>query len=154
MNILTHAVARLYSLYDTRNPEGSPGVRQLIDEKLRIPLGTTWGYYQMNFALHQKARIHIFGYYDGIKSTALDMARLGWLWCKWGRWENTQIISEAWLGEATQTAPDIRINCPKADWKYGYGFWTNDHGQLWPACHTTPSPHLAQAVNTFGSALV
>ncbi|MBS1252054.1 MAG: hypothetical protein MAG451_01090 [Anaerolineales bacterium] len=33
---------------------------------------------------------------------------------------------------ATQTAPDIRANCPREQWKYGYGFWTNDHGQLWP----------------------
>lgn len=30
------------------------------------------------------------------------------------------------------TAPDIIANCPKEQWKYGYGFWTNDHFQLWP----------------------
>ena len=38
----------------------------------------------MNFNLHPKARIHIFGYYDGVKASVLDMARLGWLWCNWG----------------------------------------------------------------------
>ena len=31
-----------------------------------------------------------------------------------------------------QTAPDIVANCPDAQWCYGYGFWTNDHGKLWP----------------------
>jgi len=37
------------------------------------------------------------------------------------------------LREATQTAPDIRANCPREQWQYGYAFWTNDHGQLWPS---------------------
>jgi CubicO group peptidase (beta-lactamase class C family) len=133
MNILTHAIAKTYGLYDIRDPEGSPGFKVLVDEKFRVPIGATWGYYLANFDLHPKARIHIFGYYDGVKSSALDMARLGWLWRNWGRWEDGQLIPEAWLREATQTAPDIRANCPREQWKYGYAFWTNDHGQLWPS---------------------
>jgi len=132
MNILTHAMAKIYGLYDIRDPEGSPGFKQLVDEKLRRPIGAAWGYYLSNFDLHPQARIHIFGYYDGVKASALDMARLGWLWCNWGRWRGRQLIPEAWLREATQTAPDIRANCPPAQWKYSYAFWTNDHGQLWP----------------------
>ena len=133
MNILTHAIAKIYGLYDIRDPEGSPGFKQLVDEKLRIPIGANWGYYQMNFDLHPKARIHIFGYYDGVQASALDMARLGWLWRNWGRWKDRQLIPEAWLREATRTAPDIRAHCPQEQWKYGYAFWTNDHGQLWPS---------------------
>lgn len=133
MNILTHAIAKIYGLYDTRDPEGSPGLKQLVDEKLRIPIGATWGYYMSNFDHPPQARIHIFGYYDGVKATALDMARLGWLWCNWGCWDDRQLIPEAWLREATRTAPDIRAHCPKEQWKYGYAFWTNDHGQLWPS---------------------
>jgi len=74
MNILTHAIAKVYGLYDIRDPEGSPGFKQLVDEKLRIPIGATWGYYLANFDLHPQARIHIFGYYDGVQATALDMA--------------------------------------------------------------------------------
>ena len=133
MNILTHAISKAYGLYDIGDPEGSPGFKTLVDEKLRIPIGATWGYYLANFDLHPRARIHIFGYYDGVKSTALDMARLGWLWRNWGRWQDRQLIPEAWLREATRTAPDIRANCPEDQWKYGYAFWTNDHGQLWPS---------------------
>ena len=132
MNILTHAMAKIYGLYDINNPEGSPGLQQLIDEKLRRPLGANWGYYLSNFELHPQARLNIFGYYDGVKCNALDMARLGWLWCNWGRWQGQQLIPEAWLREGTKTAPDIRANCPPEDWKYGYGFWTNEHGLLWP----------------------
>jgi CubicO group peptidase (beta-lactamase class C family) len=133
MNVLTHAIAKTYGLYDTNDPEGSPGFKMLVDEKLRVPIGATWSYYLDNFDLHPKARIHIFGYYDGVNASALDMARLGWLWRNWGRWEDKQVIPEGWLREATQTAPMIRDNCPKEQWKYGYAFWTNDHGQLWPS---------------------
>ena len=43
-----------------------------------------------------------------------------------------QLIPEIWLREATKTAPDIHHNCPPEQWRYGYGFWTNDYGQMWP----------------------
>jgi CubicO group peptidase (beta-lactamase class C family) len=132
MNILAHALAKIYGNYTISNPEGSPGLKKLIDDKLRIPLGAAWGYYQMNFILPSDACINIFGYYGGVKATALDMARLGWLWCNYGGWMGKQLIPEAWLREATQTAPDIRANCPPEQWRYGYGFWTNDYGQIWP----------------------
>ncbi len=146
MNILTHAIAKIYGLYDTNDPEGSPGLKQLIDTKLRIPIDAAWGYYLANFELPPQARINIFGYYEGIKSSALDLARLGWLWCSWGRWRDRQLIPEAWLREATKTAANIRANCPREQWKYGYAFWTNDHGQLWPHL-----PHDSYAASGAGS---
>jgi len=133
MNILTHAMAKIHGLYDIRDPKGSPGFKVLVDEKLRIPIGATWGYYLANFDLHPRARINIFGYYDGVKATALDMARLGWLWRNWGRWREKQVIPEAWLREATRVAPDIVANCPKGQWRYGYAFWTNEYGLIWPS---------------------
>ncbi len=133
MNILTHAIAKTYGLYDVSDPEGSPGFKVLVDEKLRNPIGAIWGYYLMNFNHPPEARLNIFGYYDGVKSTALDIARLGWLWRNWGCWKDKQLIPEMWLREAVQTAPDIRTNSSPDQWKYGYAFWTNDHGQLWPS---------------------
>jgi CubicO group peptidase (beta-lactamase class C family) len=133
MNVLTHAIAKTYGLYDIKDPEGSPGLKVLMDEKLKEPIGATWSYYLANFDLHPKARINIFGYYEGVNATARDMARLGWLWRNGGRWHDQQVIPEDWLREATQTAPMIEANCPPDQWKYGYGFWTNDHGQLWPS---------------------
>ena len=150
MNVLTHAIAKTYGLYDVRDPEGSPGFAQLVDEKIRIPIGATWGYSIENFDLHPKARIHIFGDYTDLRVTALDMARLGWLWCNWGRWRDKQLIPEMWLREATQTAPDIRAHCPREQWKYGYAFWTNDHGQLLPGL-----PHDSYAASgAYGIALI
>jgi CubicO group peptidase (beta-lactamase class C family) len=132
MNVLTHAIAKAYGLYSTDDPEGSPGFKVLVDEKLRVPIGATWSYYLANFDLPAEARIEVFGYYDGVNATALDMARLGWLWLNEGRWGDRQVIPADWLAEATRTAPAIVANCPREQWQYGYAFWTNDHGQLWP----------------------
>ncbi len=133
MNILTHAIARVYGLYDPADPAASPGLRALIDQKLRLPMDASWGYYLNNFEHPPQARTHIWGYYEGVKASALDMARLGWLWLNWGRWADLQLVPERWLREATRTAPDVVANCPREQWKYGYAFWTNDHGQLWPS---------------------
>ncbi len=145
MNILTHAIAKSYGLYDVAEPERSAGLKELIDSRIRQPIGADWGYYLTNFPLHEKARISIFGYYEGVKSSALDMARLGWLWRHGGRWRRQQVIPEAWLHEATRVAPDIRQHCPEQEWVYGYGFWTNEFGLLWPSL-----PHDSYAASGAG----
>ena len=132
MNVLIHAIAKAYDLYDVDKPEKSPGLRKLIDEKLKVPLGAEWDYYLHNFDLHSEARINIFGYYEGIKAHPLDLARLGLLWEREGRWEGGQLVPRDWLREATAVAAPIRENCPQEEWKYGYGFWTNEYGLLWP----------------------
>jgi len=133
MNVLIHAIAKIHGLYDVHDPERSPGFEKLIEDRIARPIGATWSYGLKNFDLHPRARMHIFGYSTTVAATALDMARLGWLWRNGGRWKETQLVPETWLREATRTAPDIRANCPQDQWKYGYAFWTNDHGQLWPS---------------------
>ncbi len=146
MNVLTHALARIYGCYNVNDPEGSPGLKPLVDQYLRVPTGASWGYYKANFDLWSQARIEVFGYYDGVQATALDMARLGWLWLNSGRWQGQQLIPEDWLREATKVAPDIRAHCPPDEWKYGYGFWTNQEGKLWPDL-----PHDSYAASGAGS---
>ena len=128
MNVLIHATAKPYGLYEVNSPDETR-YSQLIDDWLRKPIGADWGYYTMNFEHAPEARTNIFGYYTGVAATALDMARLGLLWLNWGRWENRQVVPEGWLREATKTASNIVESCPKEQWRYGYGFWTNDHGQ-------------------------
>lgn len=132
MNILTHALAKVYGLYDVRDPEGSPGFGRLIEEKVAEPIGATWTYSLGNFRLHEKARIPIFGYYCQVHSHALDLARLGWLWCNWGRWGEEQVVPEDWMRASVQVNPDVRTHSPEEEWKYGYGIWTNAEGRLWP----------------------
>ena len=133
MNVLTHAIAIAYGLYTVDDPEGSPGMHRLIDEKIGIPIGANFEYYKNNFDLHDAARINIFGYYAGVKSNALDMARLGLLWLREGLWEDKEIVPRGWIKEATKVAPFIIENCPREQWGYGYGFWTNEKGVVWPS---------------------
>ena len=64
--------------------------------------------------------------------TQLDQLRVGHLWLNWGNWNGRQIIPEAYLKAATVTNPFILANEPEENWKYGQGFWVNDHGKQWP----------------------
>ncbi|MBN1402506.1 MAG: beta-lactamase family protein, partial [Anaerolineae bacterium] len=113
MNVLTHALAAAYGLYDVRDPEGSPGFKVLIEEKLARKIGVQWEYTYNNFKLAPEARIQIYGYYTAILTNAPDFARLGWLWCNWGRWGEEQVIPEAWLRASVDVNPDLRAHCPR-----------------------------------------
>jgi CubicO group peptidase (beta-lactamase class C family) len=132
MSVLAQAIAKTYGLYDSSAPEKSPGLNALIDQRRRVPLRAQWDYPVDNADLPSAARINIFGYFQSVKATALDMARLGWLWCQAGYWNRKRLILAEFMEKATHTAPDIRAHCPEDQWKYGYGFWTNDYGKLWP----------------------
>ncbi|MGC9347494.1 MAG: serine hydrolase domain-containing protein [Anaerolineae bacterium] len=131
MNVLTHALAKAYNLYDVGDPEGSPGFQRLIEEKIARYIGTDWRYSMTNFDLHERARLNIFGYYCQVHSGPLDLARVGWLWCNWGRWMDLQVIPEAWMRASVRVNPDIREYAPREEWMYGYGFWTNEAGEMW-----------------------
>jgi CubicO group peptidase (beta-lactamase class C family) len=133
MNVLVHAISKTYGNYDIGDAENSPDLRPLLDQRIGGPIGASFTISRENFDLHAGARIHIFGYANWINATALDMARLGWLWRNWGRWEHKRVIPEAWLREAVKTAPTLLANSPKEEWKYGLGFWTNDHGEHFPS---------------------
>ncbi len=133
MNICCHAIATAYGCYDSKDPQRLPGLGQLIEEKIRNPIGGSWKYSFGNFKLPPEARLNIFGNYSGISASTWDMLRTGWLWANWGKWQDRQVVPEAWLREATKVAPNIKANCDEADWKYGYGFWSNECGKLWPS---------------------
>ena len=132
MNILTHSLAKIHGRYDVSDPEGSPGFSTLIDEYIADRIGADLRYTLSNFALHDDARLDIFGYYCQVHTRPVDFARLGWLWLNGGRWGDAQVVPEDWLTAATSTAPDILANSPPEEHHYGMGFWTNDNDQLWP----------------------
>jgi CubicO group peptidase (beta-lactamase class C family) len=58
---------------------------------------------------------HIGG--GGVKLTARDMARLGQLWLRRGRWGERQLVSAAWM----QAATTEQVSTGNAG--YGYQFW-------------------------------
>ncbi len=132
MNVLTHALAKLYGYYDVRNPQGSPGFARLIREKIAEPIGANWTYGLTNFKHPPGARTGVFGYYCQVLTDPLDFARVGWLWCNAGQWAGRQIVPQTWMRQSTKTNPDILAHGREHERKYGYGFWVNDQGKLWP----------------------
>ena len=132
MNILTHALAKIYGLYDTDDPDRLPGCGGLIEQKIRNPIGGTWTCTHSNFDLQPKTRLNIFGNYTQIHSTAYDTARIGHLWLNRGNWDGVQVVPDDYLREATKTNQFILENEPEEKWCYGHGFWVNDHGKQWP----------------------
>lgn len=137
MNILTHSLAKIHGRYDVADPKGSPGFSTLIDEYLAGPIGAELRYSLTNFALQPDARLDVFGYYCQVHTRPVDFARLGWLWLNGGRWNDEQVLPEAWVDEATATAAAILANSPPEDHQYGMGFWTNDNDKLWPGLPTS-----------------
>ena len=131
MNILTHAMAKIYGCYDANDPEGSPGCGKVIGEKLRDPIGGTWTHSHSNFDLWPSARLNIFGYYTQVHTTLRDQLRVGHLWANYGNWNGVQVAPENYLREATVTNDFILKNEPEENWKYGHGFWCNDRGMQW-----------------------
>ncbi len=145
MNILCHAIAAAYDLYDSADPDRLPGPGKLVDDKIRDPIGASWTHKYTNFKHPPEALVGIFGNYLQLGADARDMARLGLLWLRWGRWGERQVVPEDYLRQAVKVAPDILANCPEEEWVYGHGFWTNERGLLWPSL-----PHDSYAASGAG----
>lgn len=65
----------------------------------------------------------------GLYVTTDVIARFGQFLLQKGRWEDRQLVSEAWIDEATSAQADNSSN-ENPDWKQGYGyqFWRSQHG--------------------------
>ena len=67
--------------------------------------------------------------YSGLHASTDAIARLGQLYLQRGRWNGTQLLTEAWVAEATR--PQVaNPDEPHPDWQQGYGFqfWMSRHG--------------------------
>jgi CubicO group peptidase (beta-lactamase class C family) len=67
--------------------------------------------------------------FSGLHARTEDIAKLGLLYLRRGRWEGAQLIPEEWVAEATSrqvSNPDEA----SLDWRQGYGyqFWMSRHG--------------------------
>jgi CubicO group peptidase (beta-lactamase class C family) len=132
MNVLCHAIATRYGYYDSRDPDRLPGFCALAAEKIGVPIGAKWTWKTWNFDHAPGARVNIFGYYNNIHATALDMARLGLLWLRRGRWEDCQVVPQQWMTEATRVAATTKEHESEERWVYGLGFWSNQFARQWP----------------------
>ncbi|WP_020673020.1 serine hydrolase domain-containing protein [Amycolatopsis nigrescens] len=60
----------------------------------------------------------------GMQSTCQDMARFGYLFLRNGHWNDTQVVSEQWVGDATgKPSQDLTT-------AYGYLWWLNRLGPV------------------------
>ena len=63
--------------------------------------------------------------HSGLRLSARYFARLGYLLLRGGAWDGKQIVPKWWIDLATKKSQDINPG-------YGYTFWVNTDGQLWP----------------------
>jgi CubicO group peptidase (beta-lactamase class C family) len=65
----------------------------------------------------------------GLSIRTEDIARFGQLYLQKGKWQDKQIVPEAWVKEATSLQTSNGSN-PQSDWDQGYGyqFWRCRHG--------------------------
>jgi CubicO group peptidase (beta-lactamase class C family) len=63
--------------------------------------------------------------FSGLALSARELARCGYLLLCGGVWKGRRIVSQEWMAKAT--APSQPFNP-----HYGYGFWVNRTGTLWP----------------------
>ena len=63
--------------------------------------------------------------HSGLRLSARDFARLGYLLLRGGAWNGKQIVPKWWIDLATRKSQDLNP-------QYGYTFWVNSDGELWP----------------------
>jgi CubicO group peptidase (beta-lactamase class C family) len=99
--------------------EVSSGVRfpQYAREKLFTPLGITtqfWIVSRFDSLPHTGGGLHM---------RAMDLARVGYLVLRDGRWNSTQVVSSDWLRESTRTYSTNPYQLGGYGTEYGYLWW-------------------------------
>jgi len=132
MNLLTHAIEKVYGCYDPTGAADPPGFGALVQEKIGDPIGVEMAFSIFNFYHSPEARVGVFGNGVGIQCDLEGWWRIATLWLNLGNWQGTQVVPEQWLREGTHTADLVRAAAPEDGWCYGYAFWSNDYGKRWP----------------------
>lgn len=78
--------------------------------------------------------------YSGLHITARSFARFGLLFLRNGKWKDEQVVSAAWVKEAT--GPSQEMNP-----EYGYLWWNNSQGKKFPGCPADTYAALGRAQN-------
>jgi CubicO group peptidase (beta-lactamase class C family) len=64
--------------------------------------------------------------HSGLHIAARDFARVGYMLAHGGTWEGKEIVPKWWIDLATRSSQQILPD-------YGYTFWVNTSGELWPS---------------------
>ena len=122
VNLLAYAL-----LHTWRKP-----LPMVLKERLMDPIGasTTWRWFGYEDAWvvvdGVKMKSVTGGGHSGggVFISSLDQARFGLLFEREGQWDGKQIISKAWIKEATTSSP--------TNPRYGYMWWLNKGDRKWP----------------------
>jgi CubicO group peptidase (beta-lactamase class C family) len=64
--------------------------------------------------------------HSGLHIAARDFARVGYMLARGGTWNGKEIVPNWWIEVATKSSQEIHPS-------YGYTFWVNTNGELWPS---------------------
>ncbi len=96
-------------------------VDRWAEERLFNPIGITEYYWKTT----PDGEVDTEG---GLYLSAHDLARIGYLFLRGGRWDGEQIISADWVNASVApTVSDIRPENDTADTGYGYQWWVPKH---------------------------
>lgn len=120
----------------------------VLEREVMTPIGAsgtwTWHGYSNSWVDIEGRRVQSVsggGHWGGgLWISTRDLARFGYLHLRRGRWGSRQLLSERWL-EAMLTP------CPLKP-EYGYMWWLNTDGLLWPSVPETSFAALGGGDNT------
>jgi len=100
---------------------------QYIGERILDPVGIeklSWDVQGGSGSIGPHTNAH-----TGIHLSARELARFGYLMLRKGKWDDQQLIPVDWVDMATKTSQPLNPH-------YGYTWWVNTQGTLWPALPT------------------
>jgi len=109
----THLLSAIYTKLSGKT------IAEYAEDKLFKPLGITKKYWEI-----APDGITYGGF--GLNMRAIDMAKVGYLFLKKGKWVNEQIIPEEWVENSTKKHIDADFYGTSNG--YGYQWWINSFG--------------------------
>ncbi|MFD8863674.1 MULTISPECIES: serine hydrolase domain-containing protein [unclassified Streptomyces] len=112
-------------------------VPEVLRDRVMAPIGASpswsWHGYANSFLDLDGARLPVVSggahWGGGLWISALDLARIGHLCLRGGRWGSTQVVSTRWI-EQMWTPCRVKPN-------YGLSWWLNDDRTVWPSAPST-----------------
>lgn len=109
----------------------------VLRERIMTPIGASsswsWHGYSTSYADIGGTRVPVVSggahWGGGLWISALDLARIGLLCLRDGRWGRERVVSARWV-EEMWTPCRVKPN-------YGLSWWLNDHRTVWPAAPAT-----------------
>jgi len=109
----------------------------VLRERVMAPIGASsswsWHGYADSFVDLDGGRVPVVSggahWGGGLWINALDLARIGQLCLRGGRWGHTRVVSARWI-EQMWTPCRVKPN-------YGLSWWLNDHRTVWPTAPAT-----------------